>query len=439
MGRLIEKEEHEYHKKIALFMSSYRKSRGQYSFRSKEILELASIIGLSNNNTGGKICTKVLSALLKRQHPRVISAEEWRRKRTLRFYDYLLTKNMTPRDAKKYLSERFSTPNCHVTISSITKVLNKNGRGVYSPKLKAIEATFNAREVFDSGQTIHELIKSTGSTVQDLKKYIKSVDPKLFNTMTDAWFDTTRTVYFRDLEKLSIENCHLWGLIWADGSISDNSHCAIRLSINDREYLEEIAESLVLKGKPPGVIEIDRSKSPGYSETNQVELNITCQKFCTFLRRMGKSASSLVTENTLPKEFESWPKLCQFAFLRGLFEGDGTITFNKRNSNYEIGYSVDSIMATQLKSWLDKNLKTNVHIRNDKSIKRATVATTRYVVALSLLMERATKVSLKRKTARMRSAYHHICGKYNLPYDGFDQVQEISETQFNEMIYVLTN
>ncbi|WP_417878402.1 hypothetical protein [Vibrio sp.] len=438
MGRLTSKEESEYNKRVSLFVSSYRKNRGQHSFSSQDIFALATQYGISNNNTNEPIDTKTLSALLKRQHPRVISAEEWRRERTIRFYDYLLRNGASPRDAKKYLSERFSSDKRQVTVSSITKILNKNGRGTYSPKSKAIAVTSKAQEMFESGQTIHDLIKETGTTVQELKKHIKNVKPELFSAMTDSWFDTTRTIHFRNLEKLTPENCHLWGLIWADGSISDNSHCAIRLNISDREYLEELAQSLALSSNRPSVIEIDRSRSKGYSLTNQVELNITSKKFCTFLRRLGKPTSSLTTDSTLPKGFKDWPKLCQFAFLRGFFEGDGSITYNPTNGHYNIFFALDSRIAVQLKTWLDKTLRANTHLRDDKSIKRLSVSTTRYVVALCLCMERASTIKLKRKTTRMREAYHHICGKYGLHHDGFDQVQTLSDDQFLDMINKLT-
>lgn len=437
MGRLTSEEEYEYNKRVSRFVSAYRKSRGQHSFSPQNIFALAAQYGLSNNNSNKPIDTKTLSALLKRQHPRVISAEEWRRTRTIRFYDYLLRHGTSPKDAKKYLSERFSSDEHHVSVSSITKVLNRNGRVTYSPKSKAIAITKNAQRIFESGQTIHELIKETDSTVQELKKYIKSVKPELFRAMADSWFDTTRTIFFRDLEKLTPENCQLWGLIWADGSISDNSHCSIRLNINDRAYLEEIAQSLTLGTNLPSVYEIDRSRGKGYSLTNQVELTITSQKFCTFLRQLGKPANSLATETTLPKGFEDWPKLCQFAFLRGFFEGDGSITYNPRNGHYNIFFALDSRIAVQLKTWLDKTLKANTHLRDDKSIKRLSVSTTRYVVALCLWMERASTINLKRKTTLMKNAYHHIHGKYGLHHEGFEQVKTLSEDQFLDMINTL--
>ncbi|EID0733605.1 hypothetical protein LA262_004626 [Vibrio parahaemolyticus] len=331
MGRLTSEEEYEYNKRVSRFVSAYRKSRGQHSFSPQNIFALAAQYGLSNNNSNKPIDTKTLSALLKRQHPRVISAEEWRRTRTIRFYDYLLRHGTSPKDAKKYLSERFSSDDHHVTVSSITKVLNRNGRVTYSPKSKAIAITKNAQRIFESGQTIHELIKETDSTVQELKKYIKSVKPELFRAMTDSWFDTTRTIFFRDLEKLTPENCQLWGLIWADGSI----------------------------------------------------------------------------------------------------------TYNPRNGHYNIFFALDSRIAFQLKTWLDKTLKANTHLRDDKSIKRLSVSTTRYVVALCLWMERASTINLKRKTTLMKNAYHHIHGKYGLHHEGFEQVKTLTDDHFLDMINTL--
>ena len=143
--------------------------------------------------------------------------------------------------------------------------------------------------------------------------YLKDTDPKQFNI----------------LEKINNNFFYLIGLIASDGYIKLPGHpktstgysCIIELHENDQILLENINN------------EFGGSLTPNKNKQSVI-WNINNRKYIQFLR----NEVGLTNNKSLTMDIENWfIKLNQdqkYSFIRGLFDGDGSIWFTKSSNTW---------------------------------------------------------------------------------------------------------
>jgi len=115
-------------------------------------------------------------------------------------------------------------------------------------------------------------------------------------------------------EKWSTEMAYILGLIITDGCVSQTGTVSLR--INDRDLLEKVRQAM-------------ESEHRIRSYKHQKKLygfQFTREKMTDNLKRLG-----VLPKKSLTVDFPDIPDLFIVDFIRGVFDGDGSVFFEKRN------------------------------------------------------------------------------------------------------------
>ena len=122
------------------------------------------------------------------------------------------------------------------------------------------------------------------------------------------------------------EKAYILGFIYADGFVGDERHNNIVISIKDRELLEEIANLLDFTGT------IRKTSKGGFENSKEgFSLNFSSSIMANRLREIGlypKKSLTLIRFPEIRKDLERH-------FIRGYFDGDGSI-YLSHNTSYHI-------------------------------------------------------------------------------------------------------
>jgi len=147
---------------------------------------------------------------------------------------------------------------------------------------------------------------------ENIKQYIHQRIPKT-PLLNERFFERIN----------SEESAYILGLLYADGSINDNRHTIrIELQARDIDILEKICKSMSLYRKP----RLIKSKHPRRQDT--VRLDCYSKKVKEDLINLGCNIRKTFTI-CLPIEHVS--KKYMPHFIRGYFDGDGSIYISNRN------------------------------------------------------------------------------------------------------------
>jgi len=153
------------------------------------------------------------------------------------------------------------------------------------------------------------------------------------------------------------EKAYILGFIYADGCVYGN-YLTIGLSNKDIEILEHIKKCLEYGGKIYN--RCDKKTNKSYSI-----LSICSKNIVNSLIDLG-----VVRNKTyISKELPMYDKKFEWAFLRGFFDGDGSIYINMRKDRaqtieYTICFSGNLSVLTQLKNILYEYNISSSNIRN---------------------------------------------------------------------------
>lgn len=187
-------------------------------------------------------------------------------------------------------------------------------------------------------------------TYKDLMKYLKvshrvlnsvmkeyNINSKLKNryTINSNYFDNINTD----------EQAYILGFIYADGYVGDEKHNNIVITSKDRDIIEKISKAFDYTG------DIRITKPGGYKNSKEgYSLNFSDKQIASVLRDKYKlhPNKSLVL-NDLPNIKDE----LFGSFLRGYFDGDGSIGIHKNKSYkngklYEYNQLSFSLIATEL-------------------------------------------------------------------------------------------
>jgi hypothetical protein len=144
---------------------------------------------------------------------------------------------------------------------------------------------------------------------------------------------------------------YILGFIYADGSIFKN-YLSIWISDKDVEILSFIKAELEYNG-------VLYYKSVG--DKTYIGLTISSQKIVDDLSILGIIKNKTYLSSELPK----YEKKYESSFLRGLFDGDGSIYSNLKNDKYEytVNFSSNIYILTELKKILGNSDITTCNIR----------------------------------------------------------------------------
>lgn len=161
--------------------------------------------------------------------------------------------------------------------------------------------------------------------------------------------------YFEDID--SNDKAYVLGFIYADGSVY-KTYLSIWLAIKDVAILDYIKGKLNYGGIIYNYY--DKKKDKKY-----VGLTVSSKKIVSDLNKLGVINNKTYLSKTLPIYDEKYEK----AFLRGFFDGDGSIysSNSRKYIEYTVNFSGNKSVLTQLKGILNKYGVTSCKVRHRHS------------------------------------------------------------------------
>lgn len=162
------------------------------------------------------------------------------------------------------------------------------------------------------------------------------------------------THYFDNIDTSS--KAFWLGFICADGSIKKNRKAfCVKITQKERVLLDEFKEAIGFEGE----VKLGKNYGGRYSDKDFYELTVYRTEFAESLMQAGKSRLKK-NQKSIP---DSVPKEYVIDFIRGYFEGDGTVYFAKSVNSWYIGFSgVEELLV---------DIQNNIgigHIEKDKTI-----------------------------------------------------------------------
>lgn len=182
-----------------------------------------------------------------------------------------------------------------------------------SDKQKIIKSYYNTKINFEE---LSNLLKISERGISRVLKE-KGINTKRINryTLDDDFFNIIDTE----------EKAYILGLLYADGFIGDEHFNNIVLGLVDRELVYTVSDKI----KFTGAIRIG-NKGGFKNSSNSYILNFSSKKMAEDLRKIGLYPNKSLTLAELP---QIDAKLFRH-FVRGYFDGDGSICSSKNSSYY---------------------------------------------------------------------------------------------------------
>lgn len=159
----------------------------------------------------------------------------------------------------------------------------------------------------------------------------------------------------------SEEKAYVLGFFWADGSLSKNK--VFKIKIKDKDLLEKIKAVMKSEHKIG-----ECKETSGFSTgATYYYLSIDNKKLCEPLIKMGIN-NNKTFESVFPLEFIP-PDLIRH-FIRGYFDGDGSVYTSCKNKNIGISFTGNFKVLSTIKNFLSQitESKANIHKYKDKNI-----------------------------------------------------------------------
>lgn len=157
-------------------------------------------------------------------------------------------------------------------------------------------------------------------------------------------------------DKIDTPNkAYILGFLSADGYNSlTKQTVAMSLQEDDMEILEKIR--LEIKSEKPLIyIDYSQKHDGGYTYKNQYKLEMYSSRMCANLSKLG-----VIPNKSLVLKFPNLPKDLLFHFIRGYYDGDGSVYFRK--SQAVIIITNTGSFCKTVKEIVDSNLHINSYI-----------------------------------------------------------------------------
>lgn len=225
------------------------------------------------------------------------------------------------------------------------------------------------REPRFSDEDIQDMINMylNGSILKDLEKKYKTSDTTIMAIFDKAGIRRRHSIYTCDENYFDVidteDKAYFLGLLYSDGYHNTNKNCiTITLQEEDVDVLKTFNE--VTKNTRPLRL-VENNKVNG-NWKNCYQLTLISQHMSKILEKHGVyQAKSLILK------FPNWLDESLYPhFIRGYFDGDGSI--NKRKESYSMSIVGTDAFCSYLQGWIEAKLGIETHIYVSSSIDKPT-------------------------------------------------------------------
>lgn len=210
----------------------------------------------------------------------------------------------------------------------------------------------NIRELYQSGLTIRQIVemfdnKYTEGFIGFIIKDISRPNGKAA---------TLNHSYFREIDN---EHKAYWlGFIYADGSVKQDKgkgknggwNLTMELKVTDKYILEQMCHDLE-SDKIPREYRVDSCRN-GWKPKHNAKVTFFSKELCQDLIRWG----AVPNKTHLLKELPTIPKDLMKHFIRGYFDGDGTIYINSESNKIRTAFYGTHDYIESIQSYLNEEL-----------------------------------------------------------------------------------
>lgn len=208
---------------------------------------------------------------------------------------------------------------------------------------KPIELINKCIELYKSGKTMKEICDIEDTNITTLKKYLKQNNIKIRRENKNSQKWTVNQDYFKIID--TEEKAYWLGFIYADGNVYLNekdrrSVFNFNLKGSDEYMIEKLKKCISYTGP----IFTKKYKNPKYNSAKGI--NVGNKELCINLINLGcvPRKSCIIKFPT----YKQVPQNLYHHFLRGYFDGDGSVGIYSTNKSVSIASSHEFI-----KSWND--------------------------------------------------------------------------------------
>jgi len=237
--------------------------------------------------------------------------------------------------------------------NEIYKVLKKNNielRGANLPKEKALKIC----EEYKSGKSFKTICEELNISESTISKIIKKY--KMETRKEAGQFPRKYNLDETILKNIdTFEKAQFLGLIYSDGSLSKyNRNISIRLREDDKDYLDKWRISHLKTDKPLGYTYTPKMVGPitgkVYNRTLGTSiLDISSMNIYKDALKLGLCSNK--TKANLP--MPNIPEELKIAFILGLFEGDGSVSYCLNNKSRYFSIACQENMGLDIKKYFD--------------------------------------------------------------------------------------
>lgn len=216
----------------------------------------------------------------------------------------------------------------NISERSISNYLSQNGIHIRVDKDFLTYDVFEAKKLYENGFTLSEISQILNASRQSISKQLKKIGVKVLRS------DVMKNLNENIFDEIDTEEKAYWlGFLFADGNVSsENYYIRINLSSKDKHHLENFKKFLNYERDV-----LNYTTKQGY---NISRMSVSNKHLWEILNNMGCTPNKSLTLK-FPIHLFSKRKDLVRHFLRGYFDGDGSLTYrdkeHKRPEIYLIG------------------------------------------------------------------------------------------------------
>ena len=287
--------------------------------------------------------------------------------------------------------------------TEIYKVLKKNNielRGSNLPKEKALKIC----EEYKSGKSFKKVCKdlniAESTVIKILKKYKIQTRKEVGRFFRIYNLDET---ILKNID--TFEKAQFLGLIYSDGSLSKyNKNISIRLREDDKDYLDNWRINFLKSNKPLGYTYTPKMVGPitgkVYDRTlGSTILDVSSVTIYKDALKLGLCPNKTKANLPMPNILEE----LKIAFVLGLFEGDGSVSYCLNNKSRYFSIACQENMGFDLKKYFD-SIGLLSSFRKRKHICTVTITRKDDLIKLYNLLYKNATIYMKRKKLKFEEA-----------------------------------
>ena len=244
-----------------------------------------------------------------------------------------------------------------LTKYNISKQIKQSGRNIKNIKQEEVDKIISLYKEGKSSVEIGKIFGTSHTLILKILKTFSTEDRNRNNRNRKYCSDKT---YFDNID--TEEKAYFLGFLYSDGNVKkDKSRVSLTLAEHDKEILIKLSDIVY------GYENLDFIKSKKENIQNQYSLNIYNKIVAESLIKLGCTPAKSLT-----LQFPEWltEKELQRHFIRGYFDGDGSLSVSGPDNQYTWQITSTKDFCIPIYNIL-KELNINSHFsENKKSIER---------------------------------------------------------------------